>query len=508
MKSFCKQMSSFSFAMLLPWTAILSLPVPTALAATEIGTASGFVAIANDPAGDYVLTSDIDLSDAGYVTIANFTGSLDGGGHALSGLGANSLFVTNAGMIANLTLDGTVFGDNTNTVRKVSGMSGMLCDVSEGGVFTNCIVRGYTLRNNSENEAGLFAGTVYEGSSFFRCATDVSCQVVSTKANATVGCFAGYLTCSVADGTIASFIDCTNQAAILVSTGDYSARGKGGFIGKINGVASASIPVVAFVRCINAGTMSQSAKNTKLGGFVGTVFGNGEKLHDAIIRFVDCVNESDITASNAQSPCAAGFVASAESISLEFYGCVNRGDIFCANTAGGFVGEVSGYGKSVGNGNIFFNSANYGNITGTNNVGGLVGTIGWNSGYNRGQLHVRNCATYGSITTGEEGNAGQIMAKASSGTSNGVIIEFTNVWVPTSRLYTSSTKEPVVTSVQAADAEGYDQSKACKALDAVAESTEGYERWMLGRLGDDLIAPELACFVTQPWAAGFRVFLR
>ncbi len=473
----------------------------------EIATASDFVAaMSQDSAGSHALTADIDLADSAYTTVPNFTGTLDGQGHAITGLGAQSLFVTNAGHVANLTIDGAVSG--VNTEWKADSTAGIFCVVCDGGDFVGCKVAGYTLRVSTAGYGGLFAGIAYEGSVFSSCSTDVGCVVRSATANATVGCFVGYITCNVAEGTIAGFTDCTNNATILVTSGDYSARGKGGFVGKIDNVVSTSIPEVAFVRCVNAGTMSQSAKLSRLGGFVGTVGGNGEKQQDGIIRFVDCTNESDITASNSQSSCAAGFVAHASSISLEFSGCVNRGNILCAATAGGFVGEISEYGKSVGNGSILFNSANYGNVTGTNNVGGLVGTVSWNAGYNRGQLHVRNCATYGSITTGEEGNAGQIMAKASSGTSNGVIIEFTNVWVPTSRLYTSSTKEPVVTSVQAADAEGYDQSKACKALDAVAESTEGYERWMLGRLGDDLIAPELACFVTQPWAAGFRVFLR
>ena len=473
----------------------------------EIATASDFVAVmSQDSAGSHALTADIDLADSAYTTVPNFTGTLDGQGHAITGLGAQSLFVTNAGHVANLTIDGAVSG--VNTEWKADSTAGIFCVVCDGGDFVGCKVAGYTLRVSTTGYGGLFAGIAYEGSVFSSCSTDVGCVVRSATANATVGCFAGFLTCSVAEGTVASFVDCTNRAAILVTSGDYSARGKGGFVGKIDNVVSTSIPEVAFVRCVNAGTMSQSAKLSRLGGFVGTVGGNGEKQQDGIIRFVDCTNESDITASNSQSSCAAGFVAHASSISLEFSGCVNRGNILCAATAGGFVGEISGYGKSVGNGDIFLNSANYGNVTGTNNVGGLVGTVSWNEGYNRGQLHVRNCATYGTIETGEGGNKGQIIATASSGTSNGVIIEFTNIWAPTSVLYASSTKEPIVSCVQTADAEGYELSQACKALDAVAESTEGYERWCLGRVGGDLIAPELACFVMKHYIAGFSVFVR
>lgn len=476
--------------LLLPIAAVLLLvSSPVGAISAEIGSAAAFVAIANDPAGDYTLVADIDLTASGYTTLPCFSGMLDGAGHTLSGLGEQSLFVTNAGAVVNLTLDGTVSG--ANTLRKATDV-GMFCDIVAGGAFTNCTVKGWTLRNNGTGSDGLFAGTVCEGT-FSRCSTDASCEVRSSAANATVGCFAGFLTCSVADGTVASFVDCTNRAAILVTSGDYSARGKGGFVGKIDKVVSTSIPEVAFVRCVNAGTMSQSAKNARLGGFVGTVGGNGEKQQDGIIRFVDCANESDITASNSQSLCAAGFVAHASSISLEFSGCVNRGDILCAATAGGFVGEISGYGKSVGNGHVLLNSANYGNVTGTNNVGGLVGTISWNAGYNRGQLHVRNCATYGTIATGENGNKGQVMATASSGTSSSVIVEFTNVWTPTSSLYASSTKAPTVTNVQSADAAGYTHRSALASLNARANENESFERWAIGTFGP----PELRRYATS-----------
>lgn len=467
----------------------------------EIATASDFVAaMSQDSAGSHALTADIDLADSAYTTVPNFTGTLDGQGHAITGLGAQSLFVTNAGHVANLTIDGAVSG--VNTEWKADSTAGIFCVVCDGGDFVGCKVAGYTLRVSTTGYGGLFAGIAYEGSVFSSCSTDVGCVVRSATANATVGCFVGYITCNVAEGTIAGFTDCTNNATIAVTAGDYSARGKGGFVGKIDGICSASIPEVSFVRCVNRGTMSQSAKFTQLGGFIGNAAGNGEKKQDSIIRFVDCVNESNLTASDTQSDCAGGFIARAGSVSLVFTGCVNRGDVSCAKIAGGFIGKISdAYGKSVGDGNLILNSANYGNVTGTSNAGGFVGSVGWNAGYNLGQFRVKNSAVYGTVACGENGARGAILGTISSGTANAVVVAFSNVWATTSLLYSSATKEPISENVQCADAEGYSDSAARSALNAVAKVNDTYELWRIGPTKH----PELCLFVRPP---GFAIIVR
>ena len=486
-------------------------------ALTEIDSGAAFAAAIVEGAASasvYRLTADIALESWSAV---NFSGTLDGCGHTLSGLGANSLFVTNSGTVANLTLDGT--DEGTNTIRKAGVNSGMFCNVSEGAVFTNCVIKGYTLRESTLNGsfAGLFAGTAYDGTSFYGCTIDEGCAVISAGANVTVGGFVARISCHVAEGTIARFVDCTNNAPITVTTGDYSAKGKGGFVGQVSGFSSASIPDVVFLRCANNGAVTSSGSNVMIGGFVGYYYGNGSKTDECYIRFADCANTVDVAATNS-SASVGGFVGTATSASVFFNRCANRGNITSGSTASGFVADLGTYGKTRGDGSVFLNSANYGDVTGNGTAAGFVGVSSWNTGWNTGRVYVRNCATYGTISsTNEAANVGEIMGKVISGTGTGVAFVFENVWTRTSTLYSSSSKTPVVTGLQAADAEGYDPKSARRALDdaAVAKNESedaGWERWGLGRLSETVeelkIVPELIPLITRAAAGGTIILIR
>ena len=487
-------------------------------ALTEIDSGAAFAAAIVEGAASasvYRLTADIALESWSAV---NFSGTLDGCGHTLSGLGANSLFVTNSGTVANLTLDGT--DEGTNTIRKAGVNSGMFCNVSEGAVFTNCVIKGYTLRESTLNGsfAGLFAGTAYDGTSFYGCTIDEGCVVISAGANVTVGGFVARISCHVAEGTIARFVDCTNNAPITVTTGDYSAKGKGGFVGQVSGFSSASIPDVVFLRCANNGAVTSSGSNVMLGGFVGYYYGNGSsKADDCYIRFTDCANTAEVAITNG-SGSVGGFIGTVKSASIFLNRCANRGNITSGSTASGFVADLGEYGKTKGDGSVFLNSANYGDVTGNGTAAGFVGVSSWNAGWNTGRVYVRNCATYGTISsTNEAANVGEIMGKASSGTGSGVAFVFENIWTRTSKLYESSSKTPVVTGLQAADAEGYDPKSARRALDDAAVSKNededaGWERWGLGRLSETVeelkIVPELIPLITRAAAGGTIILIR
>lgn len=487
-------------------------------ALTEIDSGAAFAAaiVEGAPsAATFRLTADIALESWSAV---NFAATLDGNGHTLSGLGANSLFVTNSGTVANLTLDGT--DEGTNTIRKAGANSGMFCDVSEGAVFTNCAVKGYTLRESTANGsfAGMFAGTAYDGTSFYQCTLDEGCAVISAGPNVTVGGFVGRIACHVADGTIARFVDCTNNSPTTATSGDYSAKGKGGFVGQVSGMSSASFPDVVFLRCANNGAVTSLGSNVMLGGFVGYYYGSGaSKTDDCYIRFTDCANTVDVAATNS-SASVGGFIGTVKSASVFFNRCANCGNVTSGSTASGFVADLGEYGKTKGDGNVFLNSANYGDVTGNGTAAGFVGSSSWNGGWNTGRVYVRNCATYGTISsTNEAANVGEIMGKASSGTGSGVAFVFENTWTRTSKLYTTSSKTPVVTGNQAADAEGYDPKTARHALDdaAVAKNESedaGWERWVLGRVSGTVevlkVVPELMPLMTRAAAGAMVIVIR
>lgn len=63
--------------------------------------------------GEHRLVGDIDLSGVGYEMVPEFSGTLDGGGHVIRGLGTSPLVNTLFGTIENLTVDGRVGGENT-----------------------------------------------------------------------------------------------------------------------------------------------------------------------------------------------------------------------------------------------------------------------------------------------------------------------------------------------------------------------------------------------------------
>ncbi len=73
------------------WLLVLALAVgmlPTgafAAAPVEIADQAGLAAIRDDPAGDYVLIGDIELT-GDWVPIPSFSGTLDGGGYTIRGL--------------------------------------------------------------------------------------------------------------------------------------------------------------------------------------------------------------------------------------------------------------------------------------------------------------------------------------------------------------------------------------------------------------------------------------
>ncbi|QOR70157.1 metallophosphoesterase [Ruania alkalisoli] len=90
--------------------------------------------IAHDPAGEYLLVTDIDLTDVAMSQLGRlvtFTGVFDGGGHTISGYTAPpgegvGLFADNHGTIRRLVVHGEVTAEVTN--------AGLLADVNHGTI--------------------------------------------------------------------------------------------------------------------------------------------------------------------------------------------------------------------------------------------------------------------------------------------------------------------------------------------------------------------------------------
>lgn len=464
----------------------------------EIGNPGDFTTkIAANPAGDYKLTDNINLAGAGYATIPEFSGTLDGAGHTLSGLGAQSLCITNSGSIVGLTIDGA---GTTWTQTDV----GIFCSVSFGGKFSDCVVKGYTLMHKvagAQKQNGLFAATAYDGSHFVRCATDASCSMDQNgKANNLQGGFVGQVTAINPVGIIAMFEDCTNNASVIAS-GDYNTGwGSGGFVGKIQNMNAASVPEVVFIRCANKGALTATGGSANIGGIVGHLLGGSSKDVSARARLVHCVNEGSLSSTVAHESAGGilGWSEAAPAVVME--GCVNRGEINCpsANYAGGLIGTYRTYASNVGECVFIRNCANYGDVT-AKTAGGLFATFDVNTGWKNGKCAVYNSVNYGTVTGSTAG--GELTAKVVCGSDASIVMDFCNCWATTANLIPSATGHaPDFTgTVTAADA-GYTHEGAIASLNASGKSV--YWPWVAGKDG----RPELFQFVEASVSGSYMVF--
>lgn len=104
----------------------------------------------------YLLTADIDMGNAAWTPIDNFSGTFDGGGHLISGLrstsGDQGLFssVTDEGVVKNLGVSGTFSGNFCTIGGIVAHNSGTIENCYSSGTIssTNSTVGGVAGRNN------------------------------------------------------------------------------------------------------------------------------------------------------------------------------------------------------------------------------------------------------------------------------------------------------------------------------------------------------------------------
>ena len=480
-----------------------------ALRAETIGTAEAFVEkLTANPARTYKLSADIDLTDAGYETITNFTGLLDGRGHTITGLGAKSLFVTNAGSIVSLTLDGRDADGNATTYNVQIG--GCFARESFGAFYADCKIIGYDLHASANTAcAGLFTAYAQNGTHFVRCETDASCTVTQNKsrANVQLGGLVGVVK-RTDDATtdVASFVDCTNRASIVRLNANNNSfnHGAGGIVGTIASISAkiAPYPEVNFVRCVNFGSFSSSGDKGAMGGIVGLCNG-GDNLTASTVRFLYCENRGDMTSSGKSvwTDGIGGILGGGRgSFDGFLIGCVNYGAMEVSavkgdSGVGGLVG-ITGFtnlSKLSGRGIWRFeNCANYGNLTLSANgrIGGLCGYNTSNSGHNTGKHFYENCANYGTITSSVD--FGAIVGEINVGNGDGTRAAFSNCWVAAGSLYTNCSTTVTIENFFAKDADDYDASNALTALNAMAATDNEYLPWTMGT--DDDAKPELSLF--------------
>lgn len=456
--------------------------------AVDIATPAEFVEnLTVNPSGDYVLKADIDLSGTTFHFVPVFNGTLDGGGHVLTGLGNQPFCEVLNGTIKNLIFDGggiTRTGDGIGAVANEC-VGGKLIDVTARNLTVHHSVYNLSLGN------GALVGIVYDGSSLIRCVAESTCTIgfpFATPRNNSIGGIAGTIKFKYDVVDDISFIDCVNKATIASVGNANSGHGAGGIVGLISG-GRPSITHIVFRNCENRGVFTASDKYGHFGGIVGYAVGLNSKTDSFLMHFIGCRNYSDLTFTGAFN--GVGGIAGRCSGAVAFVmdGCVNYGAIGGDNVsnAGGLCGFVGDYMASAAGMNFaeFRNCANYGDVTGKATAGGIAGSLDTNIGWGTGAFYALNCATYGTVSC-PAGKLGQLVGLVSTQKS----CDFDNCFSRAGTMYVKGTdakaKDATITNCKTpSDVSALDE------LNAIATGSDIYVPWVAGA-----DYPELSLFVT------------
>jgi hypothetical protein len=331
---------------------------------TAVANLTDLENMANDLAGNYYLTGDIDASATsgggynsgkgwapiGEMYTAGFTGTFDGCGYTITGLYINrssvssyfGLFglVKSPAQIANVTLAdcditargytgslvGSINVQNTADVIVQNCHSSGSINVyaGYGGSYVGGLI-GYTVA-----AAGAYKSYIYDCSS--------SCTVTASSVGVNLN----------HSGFIGAAVDCIIQNCYATGAvdGNTLAQRCGGFIGSIHEYSTISF-------CYSTGNVTDGADNT--GGFAGRIAGT-----QSGITVSKCYSTSDIV---TDADYVGGFIGYLY-YPAEFDNCYAWGDVTGGTYVGGFAGIAGG---------AITNCYSIGSATGTASVGGLVG---------------------------------------------------------------------------------------------------------------------------------------
>lgn len=445
--------------------------------------------LSRGPNGAYELLCDIDLTGLGYTEVASFGGVLDGKGHTITGLGATSLFADCHGTVRNLTIDGTVGGANTEW--NVKGAGGLFARESFGGTFENCTVRGYTLKQSTakgECRLALLCGIAHDGSTFSGCETAADCIVDHNgKPNNFTAGLIGEVISSTGVGVVATIVGCTNRAT-LKATGDYGTNyAVGGIVANCQG-ASAQIPEIRVIGCVNEGEILVTGGNHVVGGLVGKVLGASDKARSLRLVMDRCVNKATFSTSLAGGSFGGlvGTVANASCATIRNSRNLGAVDAVAFANAGGLLGSGGVTMSTIDGGIVIENCANYGAVTGKD-AGGIMGDFSTNVGWASGRLTIVNVASYGEVTGSVR--AGGILPLLTCAGNGPLTLD--NCLTAGGPYASATNLQPVESNLIDLSAEGYEASAALAALNAVASEMPAYLPWVMGEAH-----PELAIFTT------------
>ena len=302
----------------------------------------------------FVLTKDIDLSEANWISIGTeetmFAGTFNGGDHDISGLSIDSS-ENNAGLfgvtaqsasISNVKLSepnisgeenvGSLVGSSYGKIEacevaggKISGTSqvGGLVGVTRNKVYS-CIVSGIEVEGSGSSVGGVIGCADFNQHLY---TYDIeSCGIVSSTVNGSnaVGGIVGYKN----KGPSAyGYFGVTIKYSYNSDCRITGAEGVGGIVGKSQHHYTGDSITVK--ECFNSGTISGT---TYVGGIVGWAIGD---MNNGSTTIENCYNDGSVDASEkyASGICAA--------TSKTIKRCYNIGDIYAPESAAAICGATA-----------------------------------------------------------------------------------------------------------------------------------------------------------------------
>lgn len=322
------------------------LPAVAPQAHAEEKIPEGYIAIStpeelflarNDLSANYILTKDIDLTEAlaeggslyqkdwGWIAIGNgseFTGIFDGNGHSISGLWGSCLIRNNYGTIRNLSITSGSISDD-----------GSICDINYGTI-ENC--------KNAASVSDIFGGNVWCSRNFLGGITGrnfgaiIGCEntgdvtLYGPVAYYTfVGGIAGYSAGIIRNSRNFGNVRASN---VYKPTSDYQALSKDPPV-SAGGIVGAAAYESKISQCWNAGDVYAAVvKSDAFFSSAGGIFGTGE------CPVENSYNCGNITACNSASPtyAFAGGIGGRGYDYTDYYNSPSkeRGYIDCVYNAG------------------------------------------------------------------------------------------------------------------------------------------------------------------------------
>ena len=361
-----------------------------AASVTVINTPEQLDAVRNNLSGNYVLGSDIDLSNynfnnktwtaqQGWLGIGvsqalGFKGTFDGNGHTIKGLWSN-------GRVSNQGLFGWVVGGTVKNLKiELAANSGILGsgerraavagDLYNGGLIDNITVTGKNSRiEGSANYIAGIVGVVYKST-----VNDVTIKDISITGASYVAGIAGviYGASNVSEAT-STEMNITGKASYV-----------GGAIGCIYGGSKMIDSTVEDVNIM--------AYTSYAGGFVGAIHEKGSSINNGL------VDGANVTAKVSYVGGFAGVIYHYADVTRA---CVRDGNATAVGgrSAGGFTGELYDFGTAE---NCFANNSN---AQAKFYVGGWSGAIYGHAKVNNAGANGEGLAqtTYGYVSGGFAG---------------------------------------------------------------------------------------------------------